>query len=186
AMAHFCPPARAVMRSREWSCEPGVGRMLLVQARRTEQVRLARGRAAAGLAVGTASIIILGLSVGAITVRSRAGAGAAPVGPPPPPAVLQVEGDQGGVVAWDQPLRLRAVNGTLDDVTVTDDAGATVTGLRSLDGRSWASSSALVPLVTYTIEADLVDRLDQHSLRSAVVKASDARDHLRATISPGD
>src|SRR6266550_902714 len=94
-------------KAHEWWRNPRVGRMVsrlsanLGGHRAT--MRLGRGRATAGLVVGGATIVILGLSVGAATVRSHSNAGADPVraaatGPAP---ALHVSGEHGGQVAWD-------------------------------------------------------------------------------------
>src|SRR5205823_8329965 len=131
------------------------GAPISASARRTEHVRLGRGRAAVGLAVGTASIVILGLSLGAATVRSHSGADAvpAPAASLSPAPSLHVVDEQGGQVAWDHRLHVKVEHGTLADVIVNDDTGVELTGVRSSDGQEWTSTESLVPRSTYTVAA---------------------------------
>jgi len=138
--------------------------------------------------VGTASIVILGLSLGAATVRSHSGADAvpAPAASLSPAPSLHVVDEQGGQVAWDHRLHVKVEHGTLADVIVNDDTGVELTGVRSSDGQEWTSTESLVPRSTYTVAAGLLDAAGERKLATATVRSSDAHERLIAAISPGD
>jgi lipoprotein-anchoring transpeptidase ErfK/SrfK len=99
---------------------------------------------------------------------------------------LVVADDNLGRIPWQQPLRLRALGGTLDDVAVVDDQGGPVPGVVSAGQDAWTSTVTLVPNTTYSITARLAG--PRGAVQSAVqtVQSSASTHQLLATVTPGD
>lgn len=137
-------------------------------------------------------VCVAGAAATTLTVRAAAGndhgapsSARLPVGPVAP-VELAAPAAVGGHLPWNQPLRLEARNGRLDEVRVIDGSGAALSGGPTPDRSSWQSASALVPLQSYTVDATLVDGARHHEHRTLTLQTLDTDKHLTATISPGD
>ena len=101
-----------------------------------------------------------------------------------PPAV-RIAGEVGGVVPWDQPLRIEVDNATIEGVPAVRHGGHRLIGLPS-DASHWATAGSLVPTGVYEVQVKVLDGAGRSTTASLQVKASDAPRRLRATITPGD
>lgn len=89
-------------------------------------------------------------------------------------------------VAWDRPLTLRVVRGSLSRASVVDAAGHPVPGQLGADHRTWTSAAQLVPSQSYQVRVTML-RVDGKLLRQHVQLTTTAPARVVTTsVSPLD
>jgi lipoprotein-anchoring transpeptidase ErfK/SrfK len=71
--------------------------------------------------------------------------------PPIPKVKVALDGLTKGVQSWSKPLSFHVSHGTLLAVTASDNTGAKIDG--TITGTTWASTTSLIPLRSYQIQA---------------------------------
>jgi lipoprotein-anchoring transpeptidase ErfK/SrfK len=129
------------------------------------------------------------LSSGEVTPGAQVGTGAsgpAEGEPGGPGLTVAADADPG---AWrpDQPIVVSATAGTLGEVSVASQGGATVPGSISEDGLRWASSGVLLPGTTYEVRVTMHGSSAAQPVTSTMaITTVPSAAEFRARISPRD
>jgi lipoprotein-anchoring transpeptidase ErfK/SrfK len=95
---------------------------------------------------------------------------------------VTVHTNPAGLVDWSSQLLLTVSDGTLTAVTVTDTAGAPLSG--ELEAGQWVSTADLVPDATYRVRASVKDAAGKSRLLELSALTARATKVLRGTHSP--
>src|SRR4051794_2712379 len=143
-----------------------------------------------GAVAAVTGIAVLGVG-GVVVAATRLASSSGDDDGGPPGAVsrgapaVRVVGLHHGHVAWQHPLKLRSVAGSLESVVVLSRAGVPVEGSMSEDGTRWVSSHRLIPLTHYRARVVLAGD-DGAVTKTVRVRSTDTKKHLTALLSPGD
>jgi lipoprotein-anchoring transpeptidase ErfK/SrfK len=131
-----------------------------------------------GLVVG-----LLGAGTGAVLLTGPDGRSAVSAAPASPvqPVTAVVVGARKGSVAWQRPLVLKITHGSIDELTVRGPRGV-VPGV--LAEQTWTSNAGTIPGGRYVFTAKVLGEDGRVSAITRSVRATDAKQTLRATFSP--
>ncbi|HWB65961.1 MAG TPA: Ig-like domain-containing protein [Mycobacteriales bacterium] len=139
-------------------------------------MRTGRGAAVAG--VVTLAVVAAGCSSSQQIGSS---------GHPNPPAALHIVTAKHHAhrVAFDKPLRVHVRHGALTAVTVREADGTIVPGAFNPRHTAWRSRTTFIPLTKMVATVNYLDLDHKSATRQVPLRATDAKTHLSALLSPG-